>query len=63
MSKGTLRLLKKLARRANAMAGWIWICIECQHVAKRVHEEKWARHMAVKHVHATGHSVRMIGLK
>jgi len=63
MSKGTLKLLKKLARRANATAGWVWICIDCQHAARRVHDERWARRMAIRHVDETDHTVRMLGLK
>jgi hypothetical protein len=62
MSDKAVRLVKKLARLVDAMAGWIWVCLDCDHVAHRVHEEKWARHMAIRHVKFSGHTVRMIEL-
>lgn len=63
VSKSTIRQLKKVARKLELTAGWIWMCVNCDHTARRVHEEKWARHMAIDHVSDTGHSVRMLRLK
>jgi len=63
MSKSTIRQLRKVARSLELLSGWIWVCVKCDHAAKRTHEERWARTMAKVHVAETGHSVRMLRLK
>lgn len=63
MSNAVLLAIRKLARKADVMGGWVWICVDCSHTAKRVHAEKYARIMAVAHVQESNHSVRMLELK
>jgi len=63
MSKSIVRLVRKLGRKLDAMGGFVWVCVDCPFSARRVHEEKTARYMAVCHVEDFGHTVRMIGLK
>lgn len=63
MSKSVIRLVRKLGRKLDAMGGFIWICQDCSFCAHRVHEERWARYMAVCHVEDFGHTVRMLELK
>jgi hypothetical protein len=63
MSKSLKREIRKLARKAEVMGGYIWICVDCDYAAQRVHEERWARNMAEFHVDTSGHTVRMLRLK
>ena len=63
MSKSVVRLVRKLGRKLDAMGGWIWVCQDCPFAAHRVHEERWARLMAIYHVEDYHHTVRMLELK
>jgi len=63
MTKGEFKAVRKLARRLGATAGHIWVCVDCSYSAKRVHDEKWARYIAIEHVDGTGHTVRVLELK
>lgn len=64
MSKSIVRLVRRLGRKLDAMGGFIWICQDCHCAARRVHEERFARYMAIYHVeHTAGHSVRILEMK
>ena len=55
--------VRRLARIMNAMRGYLWVCMDCREVARKVHREGLVRYMAVKHVNETGHTVRVLEVK
>ena len=63
LTKFYTKQVRRLARMMNAMQGFIWTCVDCKEVAKKVHREGLVRYMAVQHVNETGHTVRVIKLK
>lgn len=62
-SDNVRRMIRKLARIADVVGGYIWLCVDCDFRGNRVHPEGWARAVAVNHVKDTGHTVRMLELK
>lgn len=62
-SRTVERMIRKLARAVDVQGGFMWLCVDCDFKAKRLHPEGWTRAVAVNHVEYTGHTVRVLELK